>query len=415
MDFEHIQTVYNYIQTHWENTVREQPEDTGTLLGLPFRYTVPCQKDSMQNNFYWDTYFTNVGLLKQGFFELAKSNTDNLLYEVNRHGFVPNGNRTFFLNRSQPPVLALMVRDIFDITDDLGWLESAYSALKKEYAFWMGKRMTPVGLNRYFHHANETEQLAFFNDVVRRRLDFAPAGSRKQLEIGAHYLAEAESGWDFTPRFEQRCSEFIPVDLNSLLYLHELSMIRFCEELENDEKKLWEEHAERRKQLFNTLCWDNHKELYSDYDFAKDRHSAIASLATYAALWAELATKKQARAISRNLKRFEHGFGISACEESNQKISYQWDYPNGWPPLFYMTIAGLLKYGYAEHARRIAEKYVRVVVDNFRKTGDLWEKYNIVDGSTNVQNEYEMPAMLGWTAGVFVYCVDFLRSENELK
>jgi len=97
-----LQTVLDYIRSHWQNTVRHETEDSGTLLRLPYPYTVPCQHEpTMQNNFYWDTYFTNLGLLRQGFIDLAKSNVDNLLFEVEKYGFVPNGNRTFFLTRSQ--------------------------------------------------------------------------------------------------------------------------------------------------------------------------------------------------------------------------------------------------------------------------------------------------------------------------
>jgi len=410
-----IRAILEYIQSHWKNTIRFEVDDKDTLLGLPYPYTVPCQTEStMQNFFYWDTYFTNVGLLKHGFHELAKNNTDNLLCQVEKYGYIPNGNRTYFLNRSQPPYLSLIIRQVFDNYGDIRWLKSAFETWKKEYVFWMEKRMTPIGLNRHFHHATYDELIVFWEDV-RDRLIFKPENREEILQISNQYLAEAETGWDFTPRFETHCADFIPVDLNSLLIMNEMNAAYFCEILKSDGKNSWRQRAEKRMQLVNQYCWNEEKGLYYDYDFIHHCHSQIASLATFLPLWANVASTRQAESVLNNLNRFEYDYGVSACENSHQTITYQWDYPNGWPPLFYITIAGLKNYGFIEQARRIAEKYVKVVIKNFKETGDLWEKYNVVDGSIQVKNEYQMPAMLGWTAGVFVFCVEFLRTEQTVR
>jgi alpha,alpha-trehalase len=407
-----IQAVLSYIRSHWQDTIHHQTEDAGKILGLPYPYTVPSHNNpNMQIHFYWDTYFTNVGLLKHGLFDLAKSNVDNLLFEVEKYGFIPNGNRTFFLNRSQQPYLSLMVRDIFEATHDKNSLRLAFATLKKEYAFWMEKRITPLSLSRHYHHSTEDQLLEFYEDV-KNRINFSPKNREDILQGVGHFVAEAETGWDFTPRFENRCADFISVDLNSLLYLFEMNAACFSEALDHDGKDLWLERAEERRLLLNQYCWDQERGMFFDYDFINKRHSPIASLATFSPLWTKLATKQQAKSIVENLRRFEFDYGVAACENSNQQIIYQWDWPNGWPPLFYITIVGLLSYDFMDEAKRIAEKYLRVVIKNFIATGDLWEKYNVVDGSINVKNEYEMPAMLGWTAGVFVYCAELVSSEN---
>ncbi len=410
-----IQTVLKYIKSHWKNTVRHITEDIDTLLGLPYPYTVPCQiEPSMQNFFYWDTYFTNAGLLRQGFHELAKNNTDNLLYEVERHGYVPNGNRTYFLDRSQPPYLSLIVRQVFENCGDVRWLKSAFETWKKEYAFWMEKRMTPIGLNRHFHHATDDELIAFWEDV-RDRLIFKPKNREEILPISNQYLTEAETGWDFTPRFERHCADFVPVDLNCLLFMSEMNAAFFCEIVGSDDKISWLQRAEKRKQLVSQYCWNEEKGLYYDYDFIHHRYSQIASLATFLPLWANVASTAQAESVMNNLGRFEYDYGVSACENSYQTITYQWDFPNGWPPLFYITIAGLKNYGFIEQAWQIAEKYLKVLIKNFKETGSLWEKYNVVDGSIQVKNEYQMPAMMGWTAGVFVYCAEFIKTDQKVS
>ena len=105
-----------------DKTVRYSPNDEGTLVGLPFKYTVPCVGDHFQEIYYWDTYFSNVGMIMVGKVEYAKSNIDNMLWMVEKFGHMPNGNRTYYLNRSQPPFLSKMVRDVFTVTGDKEWL-----------------------------------------------------------------------------------------------------------------------------------------------------------------------------------------------------------------------------------------------------------------------------------------------------
>lgn len=401
--------VENYIKKRWENTVRHVPVNQGDLLGMPYPYTVPCQKGAMQNNFYWDTYFTNIGLLRHERTDLAQSNTDNLLWEVEQYGFVPNGNRTFFLNRSQPPFLSMMVQDVFDATQDKSWLRRAVEILKKEYQFWQEQRSTPNGLNRFFHHASKGELLEFYRDVVEHRLGIEAADETEQMQLGAHHLAEAETGWDFNPRFAQRCADFNAIDLNSLLYCYETNFAKFSQLLDEPDTESWLAQAARRRRLINEFCWNEAVGMFYDFDFKNQKQSKVASLASLVPLWAGLAAPEQARETAKHLKRFEFEFGVSCCEKNINSFLYQWDHPNGWPPLFEMTVKGLARYGLLEDARRIAGKYISLVVRNFEATGDLWEKYNVVTGTTEVKNEYEMPAMLGWTAGVFISCLTFLE------
>lgn len=216
MDKENINKVENYIRENWKNCVRTNYEDAGCLLGLPFPYTVPCVKGEFQELYYWDTYFINIGLIKSGLFEKAKNNVDNFLYEVKKYGFIPNSSATFHLNRSQAPFLSMMVRDIYEKYEDVEWLRNTYETLKHEYRFWMDKRITPIGLNRYFHHAsNNGDIIDFFNYISKSRINL-----------------KAET---FNPRFEGHCADFVPVDLNSNLYLYEKNFEYFSEILKTGE------------------------------------------------------------------------------------------------------------------------------------------------------------------------------------
>ena len=142
-------TIKEYIEINLPLSIRYNPEDKGALIGLPYPYIIPSVADMFQEMYYWDSYFANAGLLLMGNIEQAKNNVDDLRYMLDRYGFVPNGNNVGFEHNSQPPFLALMIRELYDVTGDKEWLKGAYESLKKENQFWTQKRGTELGLNHY--------------------------------------------------------------------------------------------------------------------------------------------------------------------------------------------------------------------------------------------------------------------------
>ena len=399
-----------YIDRDMPKTVRVCTADTVGNFALPYPFSVPCIVNGFQNMFYWDTYFTNVGLLLDGNAGQAKNNIDNILAMIERFGYMPNATCEGMLNRSQPPYASMMVREVYEATRDKAWLARACKTLEKEYGFWMTRRMTPSGLNRYSNNADKASLMAFYNYIVGR-LGLNPAhytDDEERCAVASHFLAEAESGWDFNPRFDSRCEDHNPVDLNANLYAYERNFAYFYKELGLRGAKNWEKLAARRKALLDEMCLDPRDGLYYDYDYVNRRRSPVLSAAVFSTLFAKLAGKKQARAIYRNLSRLECANGVAACEKGDRRRVYQWDYPNGWAALNYLAIKGLDSYGYRKAARRIAVKYVHSMADIYKRTGNLWEKYNAVSGSTDVKDEYAMPgAFMGWTAGVYIFAFDY--------
>lgn len=398
--------VESYIKSNWENCIRTNTNDDGTLIGLPKPYIVPCIGGMFQEMYYWDTFFTNKGLALSGLWEQVKNNTDNMLYLVERYGYMPNGNRTFYLTRSQPPYLAMMVRDVYDHYQDAKWLEGAYNTLKKEYDFWQESRMTETGLNQYAGTVNEGSIEELAPDFVRRVGVELPYDDPAQ--ITKHHIAYCESGWDINPRWGFAAYDYVQIDVNALLYAVETNMAYFSGVLKNREETVWSERAATRKvkmqQVFVT-----EDDLYFDYDFVSNTHSKVFSAGSFYPLLVNTATVEQAQAARDALGRLETDYGVLTCEKNDVPGSYQWNYPNGWAPIQYIVIQGLLNYGFEEDAKRLAKKYVSLVDHVFEQTGNLWEKYNVVEGSINVTNEYEMPAMLGWSAGVYLYCKELLK------
>ena len=408
-----VQEVRNYISSSWDSTVRYNPEDDGTLLGLPCPYTVPCPRGTFQEMYYWDTFFTNEGLIKDGRIDLALGNVENVMYMVEKYGFMPNGSRTWYLNRSQPPYLAWMVESVFEATHDSLWLARAYDVIEKEYAFWTNQRVTPSGLSAYSSEADDALAEEFVHTASQRlRHDFvADCTTREELlRMGRHFAAEAESGWDFNPRFLRRCEDFCPVDLNANLYHYERLMEGFAEILNRNDVALWTERADQRKQVM-LACMRGEDGMFYDYDYMSGMRSPVVSAAVFNLLAAGVPEKEQAKElIEAALPALEYPYGLATCSAGDYSHDYQWSYPYGWAPGAYMAVRGLEEYGYRTEARRLAEKYIDSICRIYRRTGTLWEKYDVSDIFRNVDAEYETPQMLGWSAGVFLYLVDYLEN-----
>lgn len=402
------QSLKDYIDVNIEKTTRFNTQDTERRIGLPYVYTVPCADGAFQDMYYWDTYFTNLGLIEKGRVDLAKSNIDNMCYLVERFGFMPNGSRWEYLSRSQPPFLSHMTRDVFMVTGDKEWLLEKYKSLEKEYEYWQTKKVTPTGLNGYINYAVHEPALEGACQYFKKRTGYEPKGEvtrAVQEEVFFATLSVCESGWDCTSRFLEEGHHYDAVDLNALLYGMEDNMQYFSEILANDKENFWAERKAERAEKMQAL-WSEEDELFMDYNFRSNTFSGYQSVASFFPLFVGLATKEQAEKSMKLLEKMELPYGI-ACGAPDPAWRCQWDYPNVWAPLQFVVFKALLNYGYEAEAKRVAEKYVSLVEMNFEETGNLWEKYNGLTGKV-ASDEYEAPPMMGWTSGVYIYFLKFL-------
>ena len=404
------ESIKEYIEAHWKETIRYNTEDNDTLIGLPHPYSVSGFGNVFQEMYYWGTYFTNVGLIISGRVSQAKNNVDNMIYLINRFGFVPNANRTWGLTRSQPPFLSQMVKDIFEVTNDTDWLSECYIALKKEYDFWQNERNTPCGLNRYFGHYHDNDFLC--ERLIARFKIEKPTDEVLINEYANSFHSGAESGWDFSSRCGLLQHRFAWLDLNSLLYGVERNMEHFSGVLKLGEETLWSEAAERRKAIINKLMWNEELGAFCDYNYVENKNTGFISLAMLYPLFTGLASDSQAKETLRNLKKLELKYGLTCCENRDDLYNLQWDFPHVWPPLQLIAIKALLRYGCREEALKIAEKYIKVVNLNFEKHGRLWEKYNGLDGEVSVTKEYVTPPLMGWSAATYLFCDEILKSRS---
>ena len=151
---------------------------------------------------------------------------------------------------------------------------------------------------------------------------------------------------------------------------------------------------------------------FCDFDFAKGEKCDFLTAAAYYPLFVGMASEEQARAMAEKVYLLECEHGLAATEKRDGIFSFQWDYPRGWAPLHYVIIKGLANYGYKEDAKKIAEKYASLVENTFSETGDVWEKYDVETGKP-AGSEGGQHRMMGWSAGVYLWCRHFADGELE--
>lgn len=382
-----------YIDSYWEALTRSNPDDAGTLIGLPRPYVVPGVGAMFQEMYYWDSYFTALGLIGSRHHHLVVDMAENMAYLLARFGMIPNASRYYFLSRSQPPFfvhmveLALGVKRLRGDADLDIWLKRMLALAEAEHeTVWHGAaqphhRLVHAGLSRYFD------------------INF--------LDM----LASCESGWDHSTRCDDRWLAHLPVDLNSILYAREMKMAEFAELLDDDARAAsWRERAHSRAAVMRGIFWSEEEEIFLDFDFVTGILNPTPSLAGFYPLWAGLATETQAqRMVARWLPRFEQAGGLVTALDA--KPGRQWAWPNGWAPLQSIVTDGLQRYGFVEDAQRLREKWLDLCALWHEKTGVLWEKYNVVDPEQEAEaGLYGHVTGFGWTNGV---AVEFVRRLDE--
>lgn len=401
-------------------------------VGVP--YVVPGGR--FNEMYGWDSYFHVLGTIQDGRLDLAKAMTDNFIYEIENYGKILNANRTYYLSRSQPPFFTSMVREVYrrmaKNKQSKEWLKRAILAAIREYeAVWMGQdRLTEIGLSRYagFHPGIPPEvEPGHFDEFLKpfaKRYKISIEALVKKVnsqeikdpKITAFFnqdRAVRESGHDTTYRWRvgtvDRASDFVTVDLNSLLYKYELDLAllihdEFSGSVAGHTHQKFQKAAEKRKVLIRKYLWDSKMGLFFDYNFVLKRPSRYLSATTLYPLWAthdhdrklDLLTASEAqRLTTSSLKELEQTGGLSATSESSLKSvdgrieERQWDYPNGWAPHQIMAWTGLRHYGLDGHANRLIYKWLYMITKNAMDyNGTIPEKYNVVTRSHKVFAEY---------------------------
>ena len=393
-----------------DNTEEIVCEDGDNYFGLPKPYSVPTPGKTFREMYYWDSYFTNVGFLSVENVEQAKNNVENILHLIDRFGFMPNGSRTRYLYHSQPPFFSQMVKEIYEIDKDREFLARAYKAMKKEHSFWIENRSFENGLLHYGFLAEDKNLQETRKDKWKIRTGLEPSSNIRE-NVG-NFIGYCESGWDCNPRWGDRSFAYACPDLNALIWNLEQCLAEFASILNNGEQDAWQMLADKRKSLVNLLLWEKDRGVFSDRNIETGDFGKVFSAAAFYPLYFKMATTEQASSTVKKLYLLERAHGVVPCEEYYGDGTFQWAAPNLWPCIQWMVIKGLDNYEYKEDAMRLAKKYADVVESVEKSTGQLWEKYNANTGFTDVAAEYKMPPMMGWTAGIYLRCKQYIKDNQ---
>jgi alpha,alpha-trehalase len=419
------QTMEQHIRALWP--VLTRPPDTAdarsSLIPLPNPYVVPGGR--FREVYYWDSYFTMLGLLESGRTDLVKSMLDNFAYLIRTVGHIPNGNRTYYLSRSQPPFFAAMVGLYARATDTTHALQYL-DALEAEHAFWMNgaERLAPGAGQAYRRVVRLREGAPLLNRYWDDLPEPRPESYRPDYEIAQtlpearresfyrNVKATAESGLDFSSRWMRdpkdlrslETTDLIPVDLNSLLYHAErtIAALRAFRGGAGDAEVAGQfaRAAEDRRRALLDAAYDPATGFFYDVRWRTGaRVTDRPTLAAASPLYFGLATPEQGRAVAARLGRefLKPGGFVTTLIASGQ----QWDAPNGWPPLEWLAIEGVRRYGRGDLASRARDRWLALNRRTYQATGRMTEKYDVVDLRRRAGGgEYPTQDGFGWTNGV---------------
>lgn len=413
-----------HLENLWDILLRKPDPDSSliihhsSLISLPHPYIVPGGR--FREIYYWDSYFTLLGLQVSGRVDVIQNMVDNFAWLIDELDFIPNGNRTYYLGRSQPPFFSLMVRLLSEIKGEAILLKYRHQ-LEKEYNFWMegendlGAEQTAHRrvvrmpdssvLNRYWDDHPVPRPEAYVED-----LHVARNSGREEETVYRHIRAAAESGWDFSSRWFAdgrrmetiRTTDIAPVDLNCLLYHLEKTLVYAYRQLpDHVPVEVFRDRARRRKNAIQQYCWNDAVGFFFDYDHAEQSASDQWTLAAVFPLFFQIAEKKHAELVARHLEeKFLQPGGLSTTLTTSGQ---QWDAPNGWAPLQWMAVQGLLNYGFGELAGKIRNNWLALNEKTYAATGKMMEKYNVADINLRAGGgEYPNQDGFGWTNGVYL-------------
>jgi alpha,alpha-trehalase len=391
------QPVLDYIEQYWQtctygstDKIRGGWRNRIMQLGrikLPFVVVSPNHQYFAGTQFYWDSYFTVLGLVVSGRVHIAKGMVDNVCYLFEKFGYIPARNSWTSLGRTQPLYLTRMAFEVFEHGGaDAAWLNKVMAIAQREYEnVWIrGSRFdATTGLSLY-----------------------SPRFWKRRLTV-------YESGWDSSSRYNKANYRYlVPVDLSCQLHQYEKDFATLAR-LNGDkvQAQMWEKAAKKRATLIEKYFWDEKTGYYFDYNLKTKRPEPLKTLAGFYPLWSRAASKTQAKRVLKQLAIFEQPGGLTNSEQVIW-TNKQWDYPNGWPPQQYIVVQALQNYGFHDDANRLAKKYLDICAQVWRQTGQLWEKYDVVNKQIGRAAGYPTQSGFAWTNAVFLGLYEGLKQSH---
>ena len=424
------QSLREHIDDLWPVLTRttDKANKWDSLLPLPKPYVVPGGR--FREVYYWDSYFTMLGLAESGHWDKIGDMVHHFPYELDPWRHIRHGNRSYYLSRSQPPFFSLMVELL--ATHDSDALKKYRPQMEKEYAYWMegadglqpgqaNKRVLKLAdgsiLNRYWDDRDTPRPEAWLDDVTTAKNN----PNRPATEIYRDLRSAAASGWDFSSRWMDdpqklgtiRTTSIVPVDLNALMFKMEKLLARASQEDgDNASASKYDALASARQKAMESHLWNDKEGWYADYDLktgkVRNQLTAAALFPLYVkATSQDRADKVAAAASSRLLKPG----GISTTTINSGQ---QWDAPNGWAPLQWVAVEGLQNYGQQKVAMDVTWRFLKNVQHTYDREKKLVEKYDVSStGTGGGGGEYPLQDGFGWSNGVTLRMLDMVCPKEK--
>ncbi|MCP9235507.1 alpha,alpha-trehalase TreF [Lewinella sp. JB7] len=410
--------IVGHINALWPVLNRESGRNegsAGSLIVLPENYFVPGGR--FREVYYWDSYFTMLGFATAGEYALVRDMVENFAYLIDEVGFIPNGNRTYYLTRSQPPFFSYMV-DVLSGIEGKEVYSEFLDQLIAEHRFWMdGEREVGAAnpalkhvvwladstvLNRYYDAADRPRAESYREDLAIIR-----ESGRDSQTVARELRSCVESGWNYSGRWFAdgrsistiNTTEIVPPDLNALLYHLEATIAEHTESI--PDKEDWTRRAARRKQAIDRYLWNGATQWYEDYNWTTGRHTGYLTLAGIYPHFVGLAGADRTAAVARRLR--SEFLAPGGLRTSLRNTGFRYDAPNGWPPLQWMAYDAMKRYGETRLASSIRERWMKNnerVYDHLHK---MVQMYNVEDITREaVGGDYPRQDGFGWTNGVYL-------------
>ena len=425
------QSLREHIDGLWPVLTRSttDAEKWDSLLPLPEPYVVPGGR--FREIYYWDSYFTMLGLAESNHWDKVSDMVANFAYEIDSWGHIPNGNRTYYLSRSQPPFFAFMV-ELLAQHDGNDALKKYLPQMLKEYSYWMegvetlqpgqqNKRVVKLDdgtiLNRYWDERDSPRPESWVEDIATAKSN----PNRPATEIYRDLRSAAASGWDFSSRWMDnpnqlgtlRTTSIVPVDLNALMYKME-KMIALASKAAGDDAKAaqYDGFANARQKGIEKYLWNDKEGWYADYDLKSHKVRNQLTAAALFPLYVNAAAKDRASKVATATQA--HLLQPGGLATTSVKSGQQWDAPNGWAPLQWVAASGLQNYGQDAVAMDVTWRFLTNVQHTYDREKKLVEKYDVsTTGTGGGGGEYPLQDGFGWTNGVTLKMLDLICAKEK--
>lgn len=390
----------NIVNSYWASLVRVTNSSTlcdgvsceSTLIPLNHTFVVPGGR--FREQYYWDSYWIIEGLLQSELFDIANSSLQNFMDELEKYGFIPNGGRIYYLNRSQPPLFMKMLYAYVNATNDVSILERALPLAEVELDWWHTNRTVNI-TSPYSNNTWEVAHYAVVNTAPRPEgflEDYLTANGAdievpytedQKAALYAELASGAESGHDYTARFATNpylgnitdqnpllrtlnVRATIPVDLNSILYKYR-SLLAELYTLAASNSTLapptlattpgnstyFHQRAAYHTSVAATLksaildlFWEPSTLAFYDFNTTANARSTWFSPAAFYPYWSgivpdEVATNATNAQAAFASVRFVFSRYNGTFPASFVQTGLQWDAPNAWPPHQFILLEAL--------------------------------------------------------------------------